>query len=155
MTRLTKTQLFHVFEDAVRESGWSFLYLSPWGNHPARYQVYNGERSHRIGLYIWNLTPGGQNRPEDEWRIQVTGITGFEPEIGGKTLILGWRNDIGVFAGFDLAHHSDAFGASPSIQLRETRCIRLSSSILLLITRAVANSPLPSGPTSSDPTSRI
>lgn len=119
MARLSKSQLFHVFEDAIRESGWNALYLSPTGSHPARYQIYREGHNYRVRVYIWNLTPGGQNRPEDEWRIQVTGIDQFEPEIGGKTLILGWWDDTGVFAGFDFTHHKDRLGSSPSIQLRE------------------------------------
>jgi len=119
MPRIPKSQLLHVVESAIRESGWGLLYLSPRGTHPARYLIYQGNRSHNIRVYIWNLTHGGRNRPEDEWRIQVTGVDRFEPEIGGKTLILGWQDDVGVFAGFDYTRHAGEFGASPSIQLRE------------------------------------
>ena len=79
----------------------------------------SAHQSYRVRVYIWNLTHGGQNRPEDEWRIQVTGIERFKPELRGKTLILGWWEETGVFAGFDYAHHGGEFGASPSIQLRE------------------------------------
>lgn len=120
MARLTKPDLLQVVEDAIRESGWSILYLSPTGTHPARYQVYQGIQNYQIRVYIWNLTHGGGKfRPSDEWRIQVTGINRFEPELGGKTIILGWRDDIGIFTGFDFARHHGALGASPSIQLRE------------------------------------
>lgn len=119
MVRLAKSQLLHIVENAIRESGWNFLYLSGPGTHPARYRMYRDNRSHSVRAYIWNLTHGGQHRPEDEWRIQVTGIDRFEPEIGGKTLILGWWDQAGIFAGFDLTRHSTEFGASPSIQLRE------------------------------------
>ena len=84
-----------------------------------RYQVIRGDQTYRLCVYIWNLTHGGRNRPVDEWRIQVTGIDRFEPEVGGKTLILGWWDDTEVFAGFDLSRHIGDFGASPSIQLRE------------------------------------
>ena len=120
MARLSKAQLLNVVESALRNDGLNILHLSPPGSHPARYQIYRGQQSYRLCVYIWNLTPGGQNRPEDEWRIQVTGIHRFEPELGGKTLILGWWDDTGVFAGFDLSRHNVDFGASPSIQLRET-----------------------------------
>ncbi|MQX37616.1 HNH endonuclease [Roseospira navarrensis] len=119
MARLNKRQLFQIIEHAVRESGWNFLHLSTSGEHPARYQVYSGDRSYRVRVYVWNLTHGGQNRPEDEWRIQVTGVEQFEPEIGGKTLVLGWWDETRVFAGFDVSRHSSEFGASPSIQIRE------------------------------------
>ena len=119
MTRLAKEELLNVFENAIRESGWCFLCLSPIGDHPARYQIYRDGHSHRARVYIWNLTPGGRNRPEDEWRIQATGVDRFEPEPNGKTLILGWRDEWKVFAGFDFAKHQGDLGYSPSIQLRE------------------------------------
>ena len=119
MARPTKEQLFNVVEDAIHESGWYFLCLSPIGSHPARYQIYRDGQSHKVRVYIWNLTPGGQNRPKDEWRIQATGVDRFEPEPDGKTLILGWQDEWEVFAGFDLARHQGRLGYSPSIQLRE------------------------------------
>lgn len=119
MARLSKAQLLHVVENAIRESGWNFLYLSPTGTHPAQYHVYRDDQSYRTRVYVWNLTPGGQNRPKDEWRIQVTGIKRFEPESEGKTLILGWWDETGVFAGFDIIRHMGELGSSPSIQLRE------------------------------------
>lgn len=62
---------------------------------------------------------GGRARPADEYRIQITGVSRFEPEPGGKTLILGWWDEAGVFAGFDYQKHSDWLGASPSMQIRE------------------------------------
>ena len=119
MTRLTKKQLLNVVENAIRESGWYFFCLPPIGSHPARYQLYRDGQNHGVRVYIWNLTPGGQNRPEDEWRIQATGVDRFEPEPDGKTLILGWQSEWEVFAGFDFARHRSPLGDSPSIQLRE------------------------------------
>ena len=70
-------------------------------------------------VYIWNLTRGGNNRPDDEWRIQVTGIGQFEEELDAKTLILGWQHEKGVFVGFDFGRHRNPLGSSPSIQIRE------------------------------------
>ncbi len=119
MARLSKLQLFNVFEEAIHESEWEFFHLSQPEDHPARYQVCRDRRSHRVCVYIWNLTPGGRNRPRDEWRIQITGVNRFLPEPGGKTLILGWQQGLSVFAGFDLARHRAGLGLSPSIQLRE------------------------------------
>ena len=119
MPTLRKAQLLDVVEMAIRESEWGFLYLSAAGLHPARYQFYRDGRSHRVRVYIWNLTPGGQNRPADEWRIQATGVGRFEPEPHGKTLILGWQDEWEVFAGFDVTRHQTALGVSPSFQLRE------------------------------------
>ena len=119
MARLSKARLLGVVESALRNDGFNILLLSEPRVHPARYQIYRGHQTYRLCVYIWNLTHGGRNRPEDEWRIQVTGIHRFEPELGGKTLILGWWDDTGVFAGFDLSRHMGELGASPSIQLRQ------------------------------------
>ncbi|MGH6678739.1 MAG: HNH endonuclease, partial [Bradyrhizobium sp.] len=41
-------------------------------------------------------------------------------EIGGKTLILGWWDQVGVFAAFDYSHHLAPLGNSPSIQIGDT-----------------------------------
>ena len=117
--RLNKAQLLGILETAIRDSGWNYLHVSERGRHPARYQVYRGDRGYGVRVYIWNLTHGGRSRPEDEWRIQATGVQRFLQEPGWKTLILGWRADLGVFAGFDVDRHRQKLGASPSLQLRE------------------------------------
>ena len=120
MSRLTKVQLFEKVERAIADSGWNILYLPPRTGHPRRIQIYRGEESYRLRIYIWNMTHGGgQARPRDEFRIQITGIDRFEPEVGGKTLILGWWDEAGVFAAFDFRRHAGKLGYSPSIQIRE------------------------------------
>ena len=119
MARLGKRQLFAVLETAILDGGWRQLRLSPAGQHPARYAVYNAERRVAIRAYIWNLTPGGRNRSPQEWRVQATGIDGFEQETGGKTLILGWEDERQVLVGFDCRKHLGPIGHSPSIQVRE------------------------------------
>ena len=119
MPPLNKRQLLSTVELAICESGWDFFLVSEAGSHPATYQIYRADQSHRVRVYIWNLTPGGTNRPTDEWRIQVTGVTqvGLDPD--GKTLILGWHDQLGIFAGFDSRLHQGDLGASPSIQIRK------------------------------------
>lgn len=62
---------------------------------------------------------GGSARPTDEYRIQITGVSRFEPEPDGKTLILGWWAEVGIFSGFDYRKHAGPLGASPSMQIRE------------------------------------
>ena len=119
MALLVKRRLLQVVENAIRQGGWHLLHLSSPGTHPARYHMHRDDRRYRVRVYVWNLTPGGTNRPRDEWRIQVTGIDRFEPEINGKTLILGWLDDGGLVAGFDYARHDGPLGNSPSIQIRE------------------------------------
>ena len=119
MARLPKPRLLAKVERAIIEGGWRYLRLPSPGGHPARYSVFRDERRVVVRTYIWNLTPGGKNRPLDEWRIQATGVTEFQREPSGKTLILGWDDVRGVFVGFDLRKHQGTIGHSPSIQLRE------------------------------------
>ena len=119
MARLPKPQLLARVERAIIEGGWRYLRLPSPGEHPVRYSVFRDEQRIVVRAYIWNLTPGGRNRPLDEWRIQATGVTEFQREASGKTLILGWDDMRGVFVGFDLRKHQGPIGHSPSIQLRE------------------------------------
>lgn len=125
MAQLPKRQLLAVVEDAIRESGWSFLRLTAGATHPARYHVFRDGTGYRVRVHIWNVTPGGRSSLPHEYRIQMTGIEEIagvrqiQPEIGGKTLILGWWDGVDVFAGFDYTHHDGPIGGSNSIQIGE------------------------------------
>lgn len=117
MARLNKEALIERAVDAIAADGWAAERLTQRGTHPARFTIEREGVSHTVRLYIWNLSHGGKNRSESEFRIQVTGISGFEPEPNGRTLILGWSEEFGVFAGFDVQHRLGPLGASPSIQI--------------------------------------
>jgi putative restriction endonuclease len=119
MPRLTKAQLLGCVEEGFRSGGWNLLYLSARGEHPARYRIYRDDRAFTARVYIWNITHGGGPRSAEEYRIQITGLAHdhFAPEIGGKTLILGWWANDEVFAGFDYRRHSGPLGGSPSMQI--------------------------------------
>lgn len=125
MPPLRKPALCRLFEDALRKSGLSFLRLSGEENHPAAYQIIKDAGSFRVRAYIWNLTFGGRVTLPDEWRIQVTGLPEigggqkFVPEVGCKTIILGWCEDLQVFAAYDVNKHLGILGESPSIQIRQ------------------------------------
>ncbi|TQV83043.1 HNH endonuclease [Denitrobaculum tricleocarpae] len=125
MAPLRKPALFQLFEESLYQSGQSFLRLSEERTHPAAYQIMDGDKSFRLRLYIWNLTFGGRASLPNEWRIQVTGLPEIEgrqrfvPEVGGKTAILGWCDDLRVFAAYDISRHSGPLGGSPSIQIRQ------------------------------------
>ena len=112
-----KPELFERVVRAITSSGWNLLYL-PSERSYLRLQIYRGEESHRLRIYIWNLTPGGRPQLADEFRIQVTSVDRFEnvpPEI---TLILGWWPEQDVFAAFDYEKHDQPLGNSASIQIR-------------------------------------
>lgn len=119
-SRHRKFDLLDNIVQAVNESGFNVLYVGDTDNHPFLLKIYTKNESHLLRIYIWNLTHGGgKARPVDEYRIQITGVTLFERRKGEKTLILGWWEQVGVFAGFDFGHHNKPLGASPSIQIRE------------------------------------
>jgi len=119
MARHRKYDLLDVFVQSVNDSGWNVLYVEDIKHHPFVLKVYNEHESYLLRLYIWNISPGGNHRPKDEYRIQITGTNRFEQHRGEKTLILGWWEDVGVFAGWDYNKHKGSLGSSPSLQIRE------------------------------------
>lgn len=121
MAKLSKTALLSIVTHSISECGWNVLYLSDPSIHPFSLQIYRDDESYRVRIYIWNITPGGNNRPLDEYRIQPTGLPNqcFEPESSGYTLILGWWDGVGVFTGFDYGKHTGILGTSSSLQIRE------------------------------------
>ncbi|MCL4486922.1 MAG: HNH endonuclease [Chloroflexi bacterium] len=120
MPRHHKSELLNRIVDAVVESGWSITYLTGIKVHPFRLVVYKDNESYSVRVYVWHMTHGGgRARPQNEYRIQVTGTQAFSQTGGEKTLILGWWAEGEVFAGFDVRKHLGPLGKSPSIQIRE------------------------------------
>jgi putative restriction endonuclease len=118
--RLDKRHLFEKVFEAIKTCGWQFIQISPLNAHPLRLGIFRENETYTVRIYIWNLTHGGGPvRPADEYRIQITGVSRFALEPGGKTLILGWWDEAEVFAGFDYRKHSGTIGSSPSMQIRE------------------------------------
>ncbi len=120
MARLGKEKLIARALGAIEAGGWTVARLSANNVHPARFTMSRDGVVETVRLYIWNLSHGGKSRSESEFRIQITGIEQFEPEAGGRSLILGWSEDFEMFAGFDITHRLGAMGASPSIQITST-----------------------------------
>lgn len=115
-----KPDLLELIIQSIRDDGWNILYLSDPKYHPFRLKIYQGSKSYNVRIYIWNLTHGGgERRPADEYRIQITGVDKFEQGDNERTLILGWWREGEVFAGFDFNKHIGKPGFSPSIQIRE------------------------------------
>jgi putative restriction endonuclease len=123
--KLSKSDLLYEVTTAIIDSGWNVIHLSD--EHPFELNVYRDDRRYLIRVYIWNITHGGGlARPSDEYRIQITsGVHQFERPLGYMTLILGWSEHDGVFAGFDFNKHIGLLGSSPSLQIRG-ECLRQS-----------------------------
>lgn len=120
MAKYRKLELLDTVVQAVNECGWNVLYTSDPSEHPFRLRIYKETEGYFLRIYIWNLTHGGGlKRPKDEYRVQITGIETFQRALDEKTLILGWWDPAGVFAGFDYNKHAGTLGLSPSIQIKE------------------------------------
>lgn len=120
MAKHRKYDLLDIVVQSINDSGWNVLYVGDITQHPFILKVYNKEERYLLRIYIWNISHGGgAARAKDEYRIQITGVNQFEQRGGEKTLILGWWNEVGVFAAFDYTKHTGKLGDSPSMQIRE------------------------------------
>jgi putative restriction endonuclease len=118
MAVLSKEQLFGKVTDAITSNDWEVKNKSSESQQPVRYEIANGDETQILRVYIWNLTHGGESRPLNEYRIQVK-VDRFEEESNSKTLILGYYDDLSVFAGFDISKHIGKPGWSASMQIKK------------------------------------
>jgi putative restriction endonuclease len=116
MANLSKSALLARITTALEDGGWSYIIGS--SQHPFEISLVRGDDFRRCRIYIWNITHGGENRPKNEYRIQATGVAQFNVAGVDSTAVLGWWEEVGVFAGFDVSKHLAALGASPSFQIR-------------------------------------
>ena len=88
------------------------------GSRPASITVVEGGRSKSCLLYLWTVTPGGKNRPLNEWRIQLTNTPGsLRLRPGVRTIVGGWNVECGVWAFWDARRHTRFSRKSPSFQI--------------------------------------
>lgn len=118
---MSKEELLQHVISAFEDAGCVTNRITAPGVHPMHLSISYGEAQELLIVYIWNITHGGQSRSEDEYRIQVTGVSSpllIRPE--AKTLLLGLYNETGVFAAFDPFLHQ-VFGSSASIQVSKIK----------------------------------
>lgn len=121
-----KKDLLYFVSQAVNECGWNIIYLND--EHPFKVKVFNENESYFVKIIIYNISHGGgSKRAPNEYRIQVKEPL-LEPEIGFKTLILGYYDSLQVFAGFDLLKHLGAPGYSASFQIKSENLEKASIS---------------------------
>jgi putative restriction endonuclease len=119
MPALPPELIIKAIEDAFSEASATAILISDKQAHPRRFNIEAGESSFPIWIYIWTLTHGGgEARPRDEYRIQLTSVAPPLPENpNGPTLLIGYEPNIKCFAGFDLRKHKTFSTQSPSIQI--------------------------------------
>ena len=112
--------LVRSIEEAFAESDSIAVLVSQVSGNPRRFIVRSARNHIEIWIYIWSLTHGGgAARPEDEYRIQLTGVSSplqMNPS-GGPTLLMGFESNTECFAGFDVEKHHTFSTNSPSIQI--------------------------------------
>ena len=106
--------------DAFIEAGCQAHLTSSIREHPRRFRVIQSDgTSSSVWIYIWSVTHGGgAARAAEEFRIQMTTVTsplGLNPN--GPTVLMGWDQNLRVFAGFDLVRHQTFTTGSPSVQI--------------------------------------
>lgn len=117
--RLSKEELLKKVLEAIQTCGWRFRVKRV--DHPFRISVSKDEIYDDLRIYIWNVTHGGgEARPVDEYRIQLTGVPDNRLDLTppAKTLLLGWDDGKKVFVGYNAFRYS-TFGHSPSLQVKE------------------------------------
>ncbi|MGY3090816.1 hypothetical protein ACVWYF_003877 [Hymenobacter sp. UYAg731] len=119
MAKHSKQQLVEIFVQTIEGEGAHVDYINTRDAHPAVLDVRTSEFSGRFRIYIWNLSRGGNNRPNGEYRIQVTGVDSFKQEEGETTLILGYWASLELFVAYDYKKHDTPLGTSVSLQVRE------------------------------------
>lgn len=117
---------------AISASGAQGTLISSIRSHPRVFRVVRSRLSYDIWVYIWTVTHGGATRSEDEFRIQMTSVQSPLPtNPDGPTILVGWDEERGVFAGFDFLRHQTFTQGSPSVQvplgvLREAQAAGIS-----------------------------
>lgn len=115
-TIYNKKDLLYFAAEAVSESGWNIIYLND--EHPFKIKIFNHTENYFVKIIIYNVTHGGgRMRAANEYRIQIKEPR-LEQEPGYKTLILGYYEQLQVFAGFDLSKHIGVPGYSASFQIK-------------------------------------
>lgn len=119
MPAVSAPQLVKAITNAFDEGDASSVLLSPAQGNPRRFVVQHGRNTFEVWIYVWTLTHGGgAARPQNEYRIQLTGVQAplaLNPH--GPTLLIGYEANTQCFAGFDLRKHQSFSTRSPSIQI--------------------------------------
>jgi putative restriction endonuclease len=69
-------------------------------------------------VFSWRISPGGRGRSPEEYRVQTTRPNDLPFLVAGeKTLLLGWEDELDVFAAWDVRMHANP-RSSDSLQVR-------------------------------------
>ncbi|MEG5025750.1 HNH endonuclease signature motif containing protein [Microcoleus sp. AT8-B1] len=105
--------------EAIQQSGGVAAYSSEnVKTHPRKFVVSYLGNTYSLWIYIWTITHGGRVSLPDEYRIQMTSVSSpLQKNPSGLTVLMGYYQDLKMFAGFDLRKHSTFTAGSPSVQI--------------------------------------
>lgn len=69
---LPARNLIELFTSHLETLGATVIVQDDPGRKPVHIRVIAFGQPLDYIVYLWNVTPGGNNRPTDEWRIQIT-----------------------------------------------------------------------------------
>lgn len=138
MPRLSKTDLRQVIVEAYDAIGTTAVFVdTQTATNPQHLIVQSVQGILDTWLYIWTLTHGGgAARPQNEYRIQMTGVSSpLKINPTGFTVLIGYEPNLSCFAGFDLTKHTTFMGfpSTEKAMMRslsdfvQTRCSAISS----------------------------
>jgi putative restriction endonuclease len=119
MPAIQPEELVEAILQAIQESGYTGLLISPVRRHPRRFTVIALDGTQAVlSVYAWTLTFGGRPQLRNEYRIQMTSVRSpLQIPGDGPAVLLGYEPNLRLFAGFDLARHRTFTTGSPSVQM--------------------------------------
>lgn len=122
---LSPSELRERFAAAISASGASWATIEDGQPFVGDLTSASGEVT-RIRAYLRNITHGGgEARPTQEYRIQIANLPppGTDPA-GSTRLVVGWFDDLAVFAGFDPTKHWKEGPSPSSVQIALATLLR-------------------------------
>jgi putative restriction endonuclease len=117
---LRARRLVELFRANLETLGATVILQSDPAKKPVQLRVIAFGQPIDCLVYLWNVTPGGNNRPDDEWRIQLTaGGDRFPLVPGVRTIIGGWNTPNEVWAFWDRRRHTTFSTNSPGLHIKQ------------------------------------
>jgi putative restriction endonuclease len=113
----TRTEQIERLVDGLTSAGYTVINEYNATDRPVTLVVTNGRQLREFRVFCWNVTSGGRGRSPDEFRVQTTRPGNVPLHIPGtQTLVLGYHEDLDVFAAWDAEKHPNP-SESASLQI--------------------------------------
>jgi putative restriction endonuclease len=113
----TRAEQIERLVDGLTSAGFTVISDYDPDDRPVTLVVTDGRVSREFRVFCWNVTSGGRGRSPDEFRVQTTRPGNVPFHIpGSQTLVLGYHEDLDVFAAWDSEKHPNP-SESASLQI--------------------------------------